>query len=127
MGDFSGYTIKQCQKKNIKKAYVVGFIGKLTKMASGIKQTHVKGSKVDLNFLASLVPNSKKNISVIKEIKNANTARQVMEIVQEKKIKGFFEKICYEVHCQMRKHSENQVKIEVILFDFNGNVLSQKS
>ena len=28
MGDFSGYTIQQCSKKKIKKAYVVGFIGK---------------------------------------------------------------------------------------------------
>ena len=33
MGDFSGYTIKQCAKQELKKAYVAGFIGKLAKMA----------------------------------------------------------------------------------------------
>jgi cobalt-precorrin-5B (C1)-methyltransferase len=54
MGDFSGYTIQQCAKKRIRKAYVVGFIGKLAKMAAGVKQTHVKGSKVDMNFLAEI-------------------------------------------------------------------------
>jgi len=32
MGDFSGYTIQQCARKEIKKAYVVGFIGKLDKI-----------------------------------------------------------------------------------------------
>ena len=57
MGDFSGYTIQQCAKKNIKRAYVVGFIGKLAKMAAGVKQTHVKGSKVDMNFLAEIARN----------------------------------------------------------------------
>ena len=54
MGDFSGYTIQQCNKKNIKKAYIVGFFGKLAKMAAGVKQTHVKGSKVDMDFLSEL-------------------------------------------------------------------------
>jgi len=53
IGDFIGFAIKQCALKKIKKAYVIGFIGKLTKMAMGIKQTHVKGSHVDMNFLAS--------------------------------------------------------------------------
>ena len=61
MGDFSGYTIQQCSRKNIKRAYVVGFIGKLAKMAAGVKQTHVKGSKVDMNFLAELAKKSHAN------------------------------------------------------------------
>ena len=30
MGDFSGYAIQQCAKKGIEKAFVVGFIGKLS-------------------------------------------------------------------------------------------------
>src|SRR3989338_7931787 len=47
-------TDKYLVRKEIKKAYVVGFIGKLAKMSAGVKQTHVKGSKVDMNFLAEL-------------------------------------------------------------------------
>ena len=38
----------------MKKAYVAGFIGKLAKMAAGVKQTHVKGGKVDMKFLSDL-------------------------------------------------------------------------
>ena len=127
MGDFSGYAIQQCNKKNIKKAYVVGFIGKLVKMASGVKQTHVKGSKVDMNFLAELAEKSNANEKVIQSIKKANTARHVSEIIQENNVKGFFELICNEVHKHMRKHSENRVSIDVILFNFDGKILSRKS
>ncbi|MEK6870369.1 MAG: cobalt-precorrin-5B (C(1))-methyltransferase, partial [Thermoproteota archaeon] len=73
MGDFSGYTIQQCARKEIKKAYVVGFIGKLAKMAAGVKQTHVKGSKVDMNFLAELARKCNANERIIESIKTANT------------------------------------------------------
>jgi cobalt-precorrin-5B (C1)-methyltransferase len=101
IGDFSGYAIQQCGRKDIKRAYVVGFIGKLAKMAAGVKQTHVKGSKVDMNFLAELAQKCNSNENVIQEIKKANTARHVSEIIQKNKIG--------------------------ILFDFEGNILARKS
>jgi cobalt-precorrin-5B (C1)-methyltransferase len=127
MGDFSGYTIQQCSKKNIKKAYVVGFIGKLAKMAAGVKQTHVKGSKVDMKFLSELARNCGSNETIIENIKKANTARHVSEIIKENKINGFFEEICAETHQHMKKRSEEKVSLEVILFDFDGNILAKKS
>jgi len=127
MGDFSGYTIQQCGRKNIRKAYVVGFIGKLAKMAAGVKQTHVKGSKVDMNFLSELAKKANANEKVIASIKKANTARHVSEIIKENNISGFFELICSETYKHMRKHSEEKVPIDVILFDFEGEILARKS
>jgi len=126
MGDFSGYTIQQCSKKHIKKAYVVGFIGKLAKMAAGVKQTHVKGSKVNMNFLAELAKRCNAKENVIQKIKKANTARHVSEIILENKIEGFFELICDETYKHMWKHSDEKVPIDVILFDFDGNILARK-
>ena len=126
MGDFSGYTIQQCARKEIKKAYVVGFIGKLAKMAAGVKQTHVKGSKVDMNFLAELAKKCNANEITIESIKKANTARHVSEIIIENNVKGFFEEICNETYRHMRKHSEEKVPLDVILFDFDGNILARK-
>jgi cobalt-precorrin-5B (C1)-methyltransferase len=126
MGDFSGYTIQQCARKEIKKAYVVGFIGKLAKMAAGVKQTHVKGSKVDMNFLAELAKKCNANKTTIESIKKANTARHVSEIIIENNVKGFFEEICNETYRHMRKHSEEKVPLDVILFDFDGNILARK-
>jgi len=126
MGDFSGYTIQQCARKEIKKAYVVGFIGKLAKMAAGVKQTHVKGSKVDMNFLAELARKCNADERIIESIKTANTARHVSEIIIENNVNGFFEEICNETYKHMRKHSEEKVPLDVILFDFDGNILARK-
>ena len=125
MGDFSGYTIQQCAKKGIQKAYVAGFIGKLAKMAAGVKQTHVKGSKVDMDFLAKIAGTITTNQAILDQIKRANTARHVQEIIIKNNINEFFAAVCREVYKQMRLHSENKVELDVILFDFNGKILGR--
>lgn len=127
MGDFSGYTVQQCAKKKIKKASVAGFIGKLTKMAMGVKQTHVKGSKVDMEFLSAIAQRCNANSKVLIKIKKANSARHVYEIVKEEKLTGFFDLICEEVHKQLRKHSEKKFEIDVIMFDFEGIIIGRYS
>ena len=124
-GDFSGYTISQCAKKGMSKAHVGGFIGKFAKMATGVKQTHVKGSKVNMDFLSELAKKCKADEDVVQKIKNANTARNVQEIILENNIDGFFDLICSEVYKQMRGHSENKIPIEIILFNFDGNILAR--
>ena len=125
MGDFSGYTIQQCAKKSLKKAYVAGFIGKLAKMAAGVKQTHVKGGKVDMKFLSELAKRCNADSETIRKILGANTARNVQEIIMEDDVNGFFDEITKEVCNQMRQHSEGKIPVEVILFDFDGKVLSR--
>ena len=125
MGDFSGYTVQQCAKRPIKKAYVAGFIGKLTKMAMGVKQTHVKGSKVDMQFLSELAQKCNAKNETIVEIKKANTARHVYEIVIKENITGFFDTVCSEVYNQLRKHSEAKFELDVIMFDFDGKILGR--
>ena len=125
MGDFSGYTIQQCAKKSLKKAYVAGFIGKLAKMAAGVKQTHVKGGKVNMKFLSELAKRCNANSETIRKILGANTARNVQEIVMEDNVDGFFDEITKETCNQMRQHSEEKIPVEVILFNFDGNILSR--
>ena len=125
MGDFSGYTIKQCAKKGLKKAYVAGFIGKLAKIAAGAKQTHVKGSKVNMKFLSEIAKRCNAEDNTVHKIQNANTARNVQEIIVEDGLDGFFDEISKEACMQMRNHSEGNIPVEVILFDFNGKILSK--
>ena len=57
-------------------------------MATGVKQTHVKGSKVNMDFLSELAKKCKAEENVIQKIKNANTARNVQEIILENNIEA---------------------------------------
>ena len=104
----------------------MGFIGKLAKMAAGVKQTHVEGSKVDMGFLAGLAEQSGAGAATIREIRRANTARHVSKIVQNSSSTGgFFDLICAHTYRHMRKHCNDSVPIEVVLFDFDGSILAR--
>ena len=123
IGDFVGYSIRQCANKNMKKAIVAGFIGKLTKMAMGVKQTHVKGSHVDMDFLSHIATRCGAGDETVTMIKTANTARHVAELIDNCGIQGFYDLLCNEVHNQLSTYCDHQVAIEVLMFDFEGKVI----
>ncbi len=122
MGDFSGYTIKQCANRNIKKIIIAGFIGKLSKMAMGIKQTHVRGSHVSMDYMANLASLCVNSKNIINDIKNANTARHVSEIIIQNNVKNFFDILCKQVYLEMSNHSNKSMEIEVVMFGFDGKI-----
>jgi cobalt-precorrin-5B (C1)-methyltransferase len=124
MGDFAGYSIKQCASRNLREAIIAGFIGKLTKMAMGIKQTHVAGSHVNMGFMARLAEECSAPPNVIEDIRAANTARHVSEIITKNNVSGYFDLVCKKVHEQMSDYAKNpRMQIRVILFEFDGRVI----
>jgi cobalt-precorrin-5B (C1)-methyltransferase len=125
MGDFSGYSVRQAASKKMRKVVLAGFIGKLTKMAMGVKQTHVRGSHVDMEFMAGLAEKCGAGPAVLAEIRNANTARHVGEIVAKNNVSGFYDLVCKKVHKQMHEHARGELEIEVIMFEFDGRVLAR--
>ena len=122
IGDFIGYSIKQCVEKNIRKAIVAGFIGKLTKMAMGVKQTHVRGSHVDMEFMAKVASECSSSTVVIEEVKKANTARHVSEIIDANRVEGFYNSLCRKVFERLYEYSDGRIDLQVIMFDFDGKV-----
>ncbi|MDN5846839.1 MAG: cobalt-precorrin-5B (C(1))-methyltransferase [Candidatus Nitrosocosmicus sp.] len=125
MGDFAGYSVKQCHDKRVKKVFIAGFIGKLTKIAMGVKQTHVRGSHVDMGFMAKLAERTGASNDVLKLIRAANTARHVSEIIDSQNVKGFYDLICSNAASQLSNYSKNELSIEVIMFDFKGFIIGR--
>jgi cobalt-precorrin-5B (C1)-methyltransferase len=126
MGDFAGYSIKQCvNKMTIRQVIIAGFIGKLTKMAMGIKQTHVAGSHIDMQFMARLAAECEAPPNVVEEIGSANTARHVSEIIKKNNILSYYDHVCKRVSEQMHEHAKGQLQIEVVLFEFDGTVIGR--
>ena len=125
MGDFSGYSIKQCALRSINKVIIGGFIGKLTKIAMGVKQTHVRGSHVNMNFLADIASQCTSSSILLDEIRNANTARHVSEIIDRNNVPDFYNLLCKKAHSQMLATSNKSIKIIILLFGFDGSLLGK--
>jgi cobalt-precorrin-5B (C1)-methyltransferase len=122
IGDFIGYSIKQCVNKKVRKAVVAGFIGKLTKMAMGVKQTHVKGSHVDMEFMAKIASTCSSSTALTRDIREANTARHVSEIIDRNRVEGFYDAICREVYSQLNGYSNGRIDLQIVMFEFDGKV-----
>lgn len=122
MGDFVGYAIMQCRFKKVKNVVIAGFIGKLTKIAMGVKQTHVKGSHVDMEFMANLASDCDCSSDIQSKILNANTARHVQEIINAHRILGYFDMICNRAHTTLIKDNEPSLNLQIVMFDFDGKV-----
>ncbi|MBI3012276.1 MAG: cobalt-precorrin-5B (C(1))-methyltransferase, partial [Elusimicrobia bacterium] len=125
MGDFVGFTTKYAAQKGIRKVTLCGMPGKMSKIAKGKMQTHVAGSQVDLEFLASVAEECGATSEIIEEIGKANTARHVQEIVQQRGLENFWNLIAQKVSAACHKNVSGSLTIETILTDFDGNVLGR--
>jgi len=84
VGDFIGTGIKHAKKIKISHVIIFGMIGKLSKMADGVTQTHQAGSNVNMELLANYARAKGSSEEIQNEIKKANTARHVLEICKKK-------------------------------------------
>ena len=121
MGDFAGYAVGQCAKKGLRGVHVAGFVGKMAKMAAGVRQTHVKGSKVDMGMLASIARGCGSQAAADR-IEKANTARHALEIASEEGVDGFCQELCGRAKSAM---ATDGVDLDVILFGFDGTMLAR--
>jgi len=125
VGDFIGVGIKQCAKRGIVRAIIVGMMGKLSKMANDKMQTHAAGSEVDMEFLASLAAELSASDELIAAIRQANTARHVLELCREGGLVGITSLVCRKVveHCQ--RHAGGMLPVQACLVDFGGVLLGR--
>ncbi|MCS7141186.1 MAG: cobalt-precorrin-5B (C(1))-methyltransferase [Candidatus Nitrosocaldus sp.] len=125
MGDFVAYSVRQAAMKGIRRIVVAGFIGKLSKAAKGVKQTHVKGSHVDMEFLAEVARECNASAELQESIRVANTARHVMEMVMASNLQGYFDRLCMRVCERLASYVEGRASVECIMFDFDGRVIGR--
>lgn len=125
VGDFIGVGIKQCAKRGIARAIIVGMMGKLSKMANGKMQTHAAGSDVDMAFLAALATELSASDELVAAIRQANTARHVLELCREAGFVGITSLICKKVVEQCQAHAGGTLAVETYLVDFGGSLLGR--
>ncbi|TAJ23291.1 MAG: cobalt-precorrin-5B (C(1))-methyltransferase [Nitrospirae bacterium] len=125
VGDFIGVGVRQCARRGIARATVVGMMGKLSKMANGKMQTHAAGSEVDMEFLASLAAELAASAELIASIRQANTARHVLELCREAGLVGITSLVCKKVIEHCRRHAGGTLTIQACLVDFGGALLGR--
>ncbi len=125
VGDFIGVGLKTSVQYKMQKVHIVGMMGKLSKMADGKMQTHVAGSKVNMNLLADLAKEAGASENLCGHIREANTARHALELAETENINTITNLVCREVCRQTESYIKNELDVYAYLFDFDGNVLAR--
>lgn len=123
MGDFVGFSLQQCKRKQVKKVTLVGMMGKFSKVAQGVMMVHSKSAPVDFGFLARLAEEAGASAEVIEQVRQANTAAQVGDLMAD--TPAFFDKLC-ESCCQSAlKEVGGGMEIETMIITMKGSLLGR--
>jgi cobalt-precorrin-5B (C1)-methyltransferase len=125
MGIFTGRALQRCVQCGVQRVSLAGMIGKFSKLAQGHLQTHVAGNQVDPAFLAAVARECGAEEALVAEIRGANTARHVEELIEAAGLHTFFERLAHMVAERSAQHVGGRLQVEAIMYDFEGNVLGR--
>jgi cobalt-precorrin-5B (C1)-methyltransferase len=123
MGDFVGFTLKQCKRQGVKRVSMVGMMGKFSKVAMGTMMVHSKSAPVDFHFLAQVASRAGADSTLIEDIKNANTASQVGDMMTTLGYLSFFEQLCHDCCLSALKEVDGGIAVDTTLYTLKGEFL----
>ncbi|MEH7118426.1 cobalt-precorrin-5B (C(1))-methyltransferase [Neobacillus vireti] len=125
MGDFVGFTLKQCKKQGVKRVSMVGMMGKFSKVAMGIMMVHSKSAPVDFGFLAEVAIRTGADAALVEEIRTANTASQVGDMMTSQGHLSFFEMLSDHCCLAALKEVDGGIDIDTTLYTMKGELLGK--
>ncbi|MDF9761829.1 cobalt-precorrin-5B (C1)-methyltransferase [Peribacillus simplex] len=125
MGDFVGFSLKQCKRQGIKKVSLVGMMGKFSKVAQGVMMVHSKSAPVDFGFLSEIAQSVGAGDDLVLEIKNANTASQVGDMMSAINNFDFFNKLCESCCHSAIKQVKGGIEMETAIYSLKGQLLGR--
>lgn len=127
---FTGAGLETCVQHGVKSAVFVGMIGKMIKTAQGHMTTHVAGNQVDFEFLAQICRDVDAPQPLIDAVLTANTGRHFLELCTEHDFMPpvtHMTDVAYDECEKFIAELGGTLELDVILVDFNGNILARKT
>ncbi|MFF3023677.1 cobalt-precorrin-5B (C(1))-methyltransferase [Gottfriedia sp. NPDC057948] len=125
MGDFVGFTLKQCKKQEVKRVSMVGMMGKFSKVAMGIMMVHSKSAPIDFDFLAEVASRTGADTTLVEEIRTANTASLVGDLMTAQGHLSFFEMLSDYCCDAALKEVDGGIDIDTTLYTMKGQLLGK--
>lgn len=125
--DFFEYSMQAAAERQFSRVTWSLFFGKLVKHAQGLPYTHARTHPVDFEMLADLCAEAGVPDVLLPEIRNANTARQVLEMLKpESSLKAVLALLAQRAAMAAELFSDHRVSVEYAVFDFDASLLFQQ-
>ncbi|NCA71776.1 MAG: cobalt-precorrin-5B (C(1))-methyltransferase [Sphingobacteriia bacterium] len=126
MGDFVGTAIECAQAAGLAEVIVGAMVGKLTKIAQGLRITHARKAAVDLPLLAQLAAQAGAGAALIDRILAGNTAREASELIAAAGLGGAFHQALADTAARVIAAGlAPGTRVVVLAWDAEGNLLAE--
>jgi cobalt-precorrin-5B (C1)-methyltransferase len=124
--NYIGYMLEQAKYYGIKDILLVGHIGKLSKIAGGIFNTHSRIADARFEILASHYAKYSGDIDTLRKIMESNTTEDAIVYVQNN---DFFNYLADLIAAKCMDYIDNEITIEIVIFSQAKGMLgmSQKA
>jgi cobalt-precorrin-5B (C1)-methyltransferase len=123
VGDFTGICLRRVAQRGMARATFVGMAGKIAKLAAGVMMTHFHRSRVDTAMLAAVAAESGAPGSVVAAATETETARHFFDACVTAGCIDPLAELCRRAADACRRHVAGAVAVEVIMVDFEGDLV----
>lgn len=123
VGDFTGTALRRAAADGIGHVVLVAMAGKITKLAAGVMMTHFHRSQVDGELLASVARESGSPPEVVAAATETATARHFFETAMAHGDVAPLQRVCALARAACQAHTGGKVGTEVVMVDFEGDVV----
>jgi cobalt-precorrin-5B (C1)-methyltransferase len=125
IGDYVGFMLKKCVEKGIKEVMLIGHIGKLSKIAAGMFNTHSKFGDARMETISAYAAACGADKNIIKQLLNLNTAEASVEILKKHNLLKTFDEIAKKVVQRADEFVQHKIKIRCIILSMNKEIIGR--
>jgi len=125
IGDFFGKALRHAAGAGARKVTLATMIGKLAKFAAGNESVHSQQSAQDFIFLGTLAQQAGAAEPLVGQVRTANTAQAVSELLSEGGIAAFPDVLCHVAWCYATSLTQDAYPLDVWLLGKAGEVLGR--
>lgn len=124
-GNFVGFIVERCCEKGVKKALLFGHMGKLTKIAGGVFNTHSRVADARLEIIAAHASLLGADKEITKLILGANTTERALEVLRKNNLNKVLDLIAEKASFRAMEYVDNKMEIGTIILSINGEVVGR--
>ncbi|MFC1906987.1 cobalt-precorrin-5B (C(1))-methyltransferase [Chloroflexota bacterium] len=124
-GDFIGYSLGECARRNLSEVIVWGMMGKISKLAAGHLYTNISDSRVDIGFLAAVAASCGVPDEALNDLKAAITANHFRRMLPPERTRGYCDKLCLLAARKCRDEIGGKLEVECIMTGYDGIILGR--
>ncbi|MCX8131184.1 MAG: cobalt-precorrin-5B (C(1))-methyltransferase CbiD [Clostridia bacterium] len=124
ISNFVGYMLDKAVHCQIEGILLVGHLGKLIKVASGIFHTHSRVADARMETLSAYAALEGADIELVRRVYACKTTDAAAALIQEAGIPGVFDRVAESAARKCREYTFNKIRCGTVLFNKDDSLLS---